>query len=76
MPFSVRHAYFTRDDGEELAPERESGNSWDLAERRDVERIDVCPIYKVDRQADTKSASKNRSSWIFTEYLSYNGCPN
>ncbi|KAF6221771.1 hypothetical protein HO133_001739 [Letharia lupina] len=38
MPFSLRHADFRFDDGEELAPEWKSGNSWNLAKRRDVER--------------------------------------
>ncbi len=41
MPFSVWHADFMFDDGEELAPERKSGNSWNLAKRGDVERVDV-----------------------------------
>ena len=41
MPFSVRHANFVFDDGEELAPERKAGNRGDLAKRGDVERVDI-----------------------------------
>ena len=41
MPFSIRHADFIFDDSEELAPERKSGNSWNLAKWRDVERVNI-----------------------------------
>ena len=44
MPFSVGYADFVSNDGEELAPERESGNSWNVTEWRDVERVNICPI--------------------------------
>ena len=74
MPFPVRHPDLASDDGEELTPERKSGNCWHLAKRRDVERIDIRPVYKIDQNADTKSASENWSSWILSEYLSYYGC--
>ena len=76
MPFSIRHADFVSDDGEELAPERKSGNSGNLAKRRKVERVNVCPVYKIDQRADTESASKHRSGWIFSENLSYDGYSN
>ena len=76
MPFSIRHADFVFDDGEELTPERESGDCWDLAKRGDVERVYVCPIYKIDQDTDTESASKNRTGGIFSKDLSYYGYSN
>ena len=41
VPFSIRHADLVPDDSEELAPERESGHSWNFPERRDVERVNI-----------------------------------
>lgn len=41
MPFSVGYADLRSDDGEELAPERESGYSWNMTKWRDVERVDI-----------------------------------
>ena len=40
MPGTLRDADFTGDDGEDMAPEGESGNSWDNRKRRNVIWID------------------------------------
>ena len=76
MPFSIWHADFVSNDGEELAPKRETRNSGNVAKWRDVKRVDIRPIYKIDKNADSKSAEKDRSGRIFSKYLRCYGYAN
>lgn len=58
VPRSLRHPYLTRDNRHKLAPQRETRNSWDMPQGREVDWIDIRPKGNVDKETKAKCGYK------------------
>jgi len=74
VPFAIWGSYFFGDDGEELSPEWESWDCWDLAKGRNVEWIDIAPVSEVNQRTNTKSSRKDQPGRQCCKFLSGHRC--